>query len=63
MFGLFALSGRVTAFVGPAILASATHLAANQRAGMATILVFLAVGLVLLLKVPEPGANVSTPAA
>jgi UMF1 family MFS transporter len=63
MFGLFALSGRVTAFLGPAVLAWATHLAANQRAGMATILVFLFVGLVLLLKVPEPGANVSAPAA
>jgi UMF1 family MFS transporter len=54
MFGLFALSGRVTAFLGPAVLAWATHLAQSQRAGMATILVFLAVGLALILKVPEP---------
>jgi UMF1 family MFS transporter len=55
MFGLFALSGRVTAFLGPAVLAWATHAAGNQRAGMATILVFLFVGLLCLLKVPEPG--------
>ncbi|HEX9463196.1 MAG TPA: MFS transporter [Alphaproteobacteria bacterium] len=54
MFGLFALSGRVTAFVGPAVLAWATTAAGTQRAGMATILIFLLVGLaVLLTKVPE----------
>ena len=55
MFGLFALSGRVTAFIGPAVLAWTTDAFASQRAGMATILVFLAVGLALLLKVPEAG--------
>lgn len=55
MFGLFALSGRVTAFIGPAVLAWTTDAFASQRAGMATILVFLAVGLTLLLKVPEAG--------
>lgn len=57
MFGLFALSGRVTAFVGPAVLAWTTHAANSQRAGMATILVFLFVGLMLLLKVREPARN------
>jgi UMF1 family MFS transporter len=55
MFGLFALSGRATAFIGPAVLAWTTDAFASQRAGMATILVFLAVGLILLLKVPETG--------
>lgn len=55
MFGLFALSGRVTAFIGPAVLASATAAFDSQRAGMATIVVFFATGLALLvLKVPEP---------
>jgi len=54
MFGLFALAGRVTAFVGPATLAWATELARSQRAGMATIVVFFAAGLaLLLLKVPQ----------
>jgi len=47
-FGLFALSGRITAFLGPAVLSWTTALAASQRAGMATILVFLATGLALL---------------
>jgi UMF1 family MFS transporter len=60
MFGLFALSGRITAFVGPAVLAWATAASGSQRAGMATILVFLTAGLVLVLaKVPE--ADVSRP--
>lgn len=54
MFGLFALSGRVTAFVGPATLAWATDWTQSQRAGMATIIVFLLGGLVLLLRVPDP---------
>ncbi len=54
MFGLLALSGRVTAFTGPAVLAWATTAAGSQRAGMATIVVFFAVGLsILLAKVPE----------
>ncbi len=60
MFGLFALSGRVTAFLGPALVAWVTVAFASQRAGMATILVFLGVGLVLLLPLPDPdrgGAN------
>ncbi|MBV8535121.1 MAG: MFS transporter [Alphaproteobacteria bacterium] len=54
MFGLFALSGRVTAFIGPAVLATATSAFDSQRAGMATIVAFFATGLALLiLKVPR----------
>lgn len=53
-FGLFALSGRVTGFLGPAVLATVTAAFASQRAGMATVLVFLAIGLALLLGVREP---------
>jgi UMF1 family MFS transporter len=49
VFGLYALSGRVTAFLGPAALGWAAAATGNQRAGMATILPFLAVGLWLLL--------------
>ncbi len=54
MFGLFALSGRVTAFAGPALVGMITLALDSQRAGMAVILVFLAVGLVLLLPLPDP---------
>ena len=53
MFGFYALSGKATAFVGPAILAWVTATADSQRAGMATIIAFFLVGLILLLRVPE----------
>lgn len=48
-FGLFAFSGKATAFLGPLILATVTQVFDSQRAGMATIVVFLAVGFALLL--------------
>ncbi|MBT3237563.1 MAG: MFS transporter [Rhodospirillaceae bacterium] len=53
MFGLYALSGKATAFLGPALLGWVTVAADSQRAGMATVLVFLVIGLGLLLRVPE----------
>ena len=53
MFGLFALSGRATAFVGPWLVGMLTAAFASQRAGMAVILVFLAAGLAVLLLVRE----------
>jgi UMF1 family MFS transporter len=53
VFGLFALSGRITAFMGPAILGFVTLAFDSQRAGMATILPFFLAGLLLLWrKVP-----------
>ncbi len=48
MFGLYALSGKATAFIGPALLAWATTLFDSQRVGMGTILIFFAVGGILL---------------
>lgn len=53
MFGLLALSGKATAFLGPAVLGWATWAFASQRAGMATILVFWLAGLAVLLRVRE----------
>lgn len=53
MFGLFALSGRITGFLGPALLAWATLHFESQRAGMATVMGFLLIGLVLLTLVRE----------
>jgi UMF1 family MFS transporter len=54
MFGLYALSGKATAFMGPIAFGSATVFFDSQRAGMATILIFLAAGLLLLIPVREP---------
>ncbi|WP_083747727.1 MFS transporter [Teichococcus deserti] len=50
-FGLFALSGRITGFLGPAVLALVTTATASQRAGMATVLGFIALGAVILATV------------
>jgi len=55
-FGLFALSGRVTGFLGPAALSLATAAFQSQRAGMAVIVVLLALGAATLARVPSPRA-------
>ena len=52
-FGLFALSGRVTGFLGPAVLAAVTAATGSQRAGMATVVVFLVLGAAILWTVPS----------
>jgi len=52
-FGLYALSGKATAFLGPAFLAWTTLTFDSQRAGMATILIFFGLGFTLLVKVPS----------
>jgi UMF1 family MFS transporter len=52
-FGLYALSGKSTAFAGPILVAILTEAYASQRAGLATVLAFLAIGFALLLTVRE----------
>lgn len=51
MFGLFALSGKATAFIGPLLVGTVTAATGSQRAGMATIAVLLVIGGALLLTV------------
>jgi UMF1 family MFS transporter len=53
MFGLYALSGKATAFVGPAAFGWVTAIAGSQRAGLATVLAFFVVGMALLLPVRD----------
>lgn len=50
-FGLFALSGRITAFVGPLCVALVTQITHSQRAGIAVLMLFLGGGLALLTTV------------
>jgi UMF1 family MFS transporter len=47
-FGLYALSGRVTGFIGPLALGAVTAAVDSQRAGMGVIVVLLIAGGVLL---------------
>lgn len=56
-FGLYALSGKATAFLGPALVGWVTVMADSQRAGMATILIFFLLGLVLLWPIRDPQAR------
>ncbi len=53
-FGLYALSGRATSFLAPASVASLTLATGSARIGMTALIVFLAVGLLVLLATPYP---------
>jgi MFS transporter, UMF1 family len=50
-FGLFALSGKVTSFLGPLLVGVVTSVTASQRAGMAVLVVFFSVGALVLGRV------------
>jgi UMF1 family MFS transporter len=58
-FGLFGLSGKAISPFGPLIVGWVTLLADSQRVGMATILIFLVAGGLLLatLREPSPGSR------
>lgn len=53
MFGLYALSGKATAFLGPVSVGLLTAAFDSQRAGMAAIVVFFVIGGGLLIGVKE----------
>ena len=48
-FGLFAFSGKVTAFLAPFLVAFVTQQSGSQRIGMAAVLAFLMTGVVMML--------------
>jgi UMF1 family MFS transporter len=50
-FGLYALSGKVTSFAGPLAVGVLTAISASQRVGISVLVVFFAVGGVLLVGV------------
>jgi UMF1 family MFS transporter len=52
-FGLFALTGRVTSFVGPLLIGLITAVTESQKAGMAVLVLFFVAGLVLLGRVRD----------
>ncbi|MGQ0674080.1 MAG: MFS transporter [Hyphomicrobium sp.] len=61
-FGLFAFSGKVTAFAAPFAVATVTALTCSQRYGMAAILAFLVLGILLMIPVRE-NRKLSNPTA
>jgi len=52
-FGLFALTGKVTSFVGPLLIGTITTVTASQKAGMAVLVLFFVGGLALLARVRD----------
>lgn len=56
-FGLYALSGTATAFLGPLLVGVATSAFQSQRAGFASVLLLLGGGMALMLFVREERAE------
>ncbi|OIQ72110.1 vacuole effluxer Atg22 like protein [mine drainage metagenome] len=52
-FGLFALTGKVTSFVGPLLIGIVTAVTESQKAGMAVLVLFFVAGLALLGRVRD----------
>jgi len=57
-FGLFAFSGKATAFLAPLLVALVTALTQSQRLGMSAIVLFLLTGIALMLPVRSPAREV-----
>lgn len=58
-FGLFAFSGKVTAFFAPFLIATVTATTGSERAGMSAIAFFLIAGMTLMLMVHDRPAEYS----
>jgi len=56
-FGIYALSGRATSFMATLSFSIATTISGSAHIGMATLIVFLGAGFLLLLRVPERAAD------
>lgn len=54
-FGLYALSGKATAFLAPFLIAAVTDLTGNQRIGFAPLILIFLLALVLLVWVKPEG--------
>jgi UMF1 family MFS transporter len=55
-FGLYALSGTATAFLGHALVAAFTSTFASQRAGFASLIILLLAGLAVMFRVRQERA-------
>jgi MFS transporter, UMF1 family len=56
-FGLFALTGKVTSFIGPLLIGVVTAATASQKAGMAVLVLFFVTGLALLARLKVPSSR------
>ncbi len=62
-FGLYALSGKVTAFIGPALVAAVTAATGSQRLGISPVIGLFLAGLALLYLVKPAPPPAMDPAA
>lgn len=53
-FGLFAFSGKATAFLAPFLIATLTEVTNSQRLGISAIALFLVTGMIMMLPVRSP---------
>lgn len=60
LFGLLALSGKATAFLGPAMVAAVTAMTGSQRWGLGTVLIFLSAGLILMRGITTSSGEADT---
>lgn len=58
-FGIYALSGRATSFMATLSFSLVTYASGSSRLGMATLIVFLTAGFLLLLRTPYPARDVA----
>jgi UMF1 family MFS transporter len=54
-FGLYALSGKATSFLAPALIALVSDFTGNQRLGVTPLILLFAIGLVMMLWVKPDG--------
>ena len=52
-FGLFALSGKLTSFIGPLLVSTITYVSNSQKIGFSSAIILLLIGLLILLKVKK----------
>lgn len=56
-FGLYALSGKATAFLAPGLIALTSEISGNQRIGISPLIFLFALGLILLIWVKSEGEH------
>ena len=52
-FGLFAMSGKMTSFLGPLLVSTVTFLTNSQRIGFSAAIILLVAGLIILLSIKK----------
>ena len=60
-FGIYALSGRATSFMATLSFSLLTYWTGSARIGMASLILFLLGGLLILLRTPYPAAHPARP--